>query len=200
MFAPGERSALTEIEGKQSLRTVVLASAPATAEAVFGFWVPRSNERADVAVIGNTLDGFEIKTHRDNLRRLPRQAEAYTRVFDRCHAGVARRPLELTVAPLPAGRGVHVIDEGPGFVLIRAAGVNGDVDPEILVRLLWRDEAYGALRDFGAQPDPAAGRVRLWEHLLGLLDVDGLKQTVRGALLSRDPATARMPSRRFALT
>lgn len=191
---------MTETEVKQSLRTVVLASAPPTAEAVFEFWVPRSNERADVAVIGNTLDGFEIKTHRDNLRRLPRQAEAYTRVFDRCHAVVARRHLDLTVELLPDWWGVHVIDEGLGFVLVRSAGVNDDVDPEILVRLLWRDEAYAALRDFGAQPDPRAGRVRLWEHLLGLLDVDGLKQTVRGALLSRDPATARMPSRRFALS
>jgi hypothetical protein len=113
---------------------------------------------------------------------------------------VARRHLDLTVELLPDWWGVQVIDEDLGFVLARAAGVNHDVDPEILVRLLWRHEAYVALRDVGADPDPRAGRVRLWEHLLALLDVDGLKQTVRGALLSRDPATARMPSRRFALT
>ena len=43
--------------------------------------MPRSNERAGIAVIGTRMDGFEIKTERDTLRRLPRQASAYARLL-----------------------------------------------------------------------------------------------------------------------
>jgi peptidoglycan hydrolase-like protein with peptidoglycan-binding domain len=73
-------------------------AAPASAEAVFEFWVPQSNGRADVAVIGTTMDGFEIKTERDSLRRLPRQADAYSRVFDHCHAVLAHRHVDRAQA------------------------------------------------------------------------------------------------------
>jgi hypothetical protein len=38
--------------------------------------------RADVAVINGTLSGFEIKSERDNLGRLPNQVISYGKVFD----------------------------------------------------------------------------------------------------------------------
>src|SRR5665213_2602297 len=84
----------TEAVVRHSLREEMLALAPSTAEAIYEFWVPRSHERADVVVIGATIEGFEIKTERDSLKRLPRQAEAYTRIFDRCHAVLAHRHVD----------------------------------------------------------------------------------------------------------
>jgi hypothetical protein len=93
---------MTEAAVRHSLREQMLARAPSTAEAIYEFWVPRSHERADVAVIGGTIDGFEIKTERDTLKRLPRQAEAYTRIFDRCHAVLAHRHVDKAMEMLPA--------------------------------------------------------------------------------------------------
>ena len=105
------------------------------------------------------------------------------------------RALEI----LPSWWGVQVIGEGPSFLTLRLAEPNAGVDPETLVRLLWRNEAYAALRELGTPPDPQAGRYRLWGMLLALLDVEELKQVVREALLVRDAARARMPTQRFAV-
>jgi hypothetical protein len=194
---------MTEAVVRHSLREEVLAAAPHSAEAVYEFWVPRSNERADVAVIDSAaIDGFEIKTERDTLKRLPRQAEAYTRLFDRCHAVLALRHVDRAIEILPPWWGLLVIGtgDGPTFIRVRNADANNGVDPETLVRLLWRDEVHAALCELGAPPDPKAGRFRMWEQLLSLLDLDGLKAVVRDALLCRDPSSARIPTQRFAVT
>lgn len=191
---------VTEADVRQSLRAEALASAPPRAEAIYEFWVPQSNERADVAVIGSMLDGFEIKTDRDSLKRLPRQADAYNRVFDRCYAVLAPRHVGRATEMLPPWWGVVVIEDSMSFRVLRDAEANAGVHPETLVRLLWRDEAYAALCDLGFPPDPGVGRFRMWEALLTLLDLDGLKRVVRDLLLLRDPTRARMPSRRFAVT
>jgi hypothetical protein len=188
-----------EAEVRDCLRATVLASAP-SAEAFYEFWVPQSNERADIALIGNTIDGFEIKTKRDSLKRLPRQADAYGRIFDRCHAVLACRHVDRAVEILPPWWGVQLIDEGLTFSVLRPAERNHAVDPETLVRLLWREEAYAALCELGTRPDPRAGRFRLWEMLLLALDLDGLRSVVREALLCRDPSRARIATRRFAVT
>jgi hypothetical protein len=193
---------LTEAVVRHSLREAVLAAAPPSAEAIYEFWVPQSNERADVVVISTVIEGFEIKTERDTLKRLPRQAEAYARLFDRCHAVLAQRHVDRAMDLLPSWWGVLVIETAglPNFGIVRAAAQNDTVDAETLVRLLWRGEAHSALCALGTPPDPRAGRVRMWEQLLAGLDLDGLKQVVRHALLLRDPADARIPSRRFAVT
>lgn len=175
----------TEAVVRESLRSALMSSAPASAEAVYEFWVPQSNKRADVAVIGTRLDAFEIKTERDTLKRLPSQADAYGRVFDRCHAVLACRHVDRALEILPPWWGVQVIGDGLSFSTLRRAEPNDAVDPETLVRLLWRDEVYGALCDLGEFPDPRAGRFRLWEMLLAVLDVEGLKRVVRDALLVR---------------
>jgi hypothetical protein len=196
---PSASAMVTEADVRHSLRVEVLAGAAPSAEAVFEFWVPLSNERADVAVIGTTMDGFEIKTERDTLKRLPRQASAYTRVFDRCHIVLAHRHVDGALEIVPPWWGVQVIDDGLTFVTLREAEHNRNVDPETLVRLLWRDEAYVALCELGTVPEPRTSRFRLWEMLLALLDVDSLRRVVRETLLSRDAGQARIPSRRFGV-
>jgi len=195
-------ASLTERAVRHRLRHELLATASEPSEAVYEFWVPTTNARADIAVIGARIDGFEIKTERDTLKRLPRQAEAYTRLFDRCHAVLAHRHVDNAIKMLPPWWGVLVIaaDGAANFVRVREGDPNQGVDPETLVRLLWREEAYAALCGLGVPPDPRAGRYRLWEQLLSLLDLEALKLVVRKALLHRDPARARIPSQRFAIT
>ena len=38
--------------------------------------------RVDVAVVNGSLHGYEIKSARDTLERLPKQSELYSSVFD----------------------------------------------------------------------------------------------------------------------
>jgi hypothetical protein len=62
---------MNEAEVRDALPTHLLAAIVGAEVTVDEFWVPRSNERADIAVLGRQMDGFEIKTHRDTLRRIP---------------------------------------------------------------------------------------------------------------------------------
>jgi hypothetical protein len=75
--------AANEIHVRVALRGELAAHADGVQKTVEEFWVPRSHERADVVVVGGSLDGYEIKSARDGLKRLPRQAVAYGRLFDR---------------------------------------------------------------------------------------------------------------------
>jgi hypothetical protein len=170
--------------------------------AIDEFWVPRSHERADLAVIGRWMDGFEIKTERDTLRRLPRQVQAYTRLFDRCTVVVAEKHADRAADMLPDWWGITTVHVN-GLVTFtpkRKPRRNHEVDAEVIVRLLWRDEVFDALRAFGADPDPRSSRNALWHALIQVATLVELRRLVRHALISRDPARARIATRRFALT
>ena len=191
----------SEAAVRSALRRHVAASTHRQRQEVIDeFWVPLSHERVDVAVIGSVMQAFEIKTARDNLKRLPRQIEAYGRIFDQCTAVVAERHAEGVLTMVPQWWGVVVArgDATPTLGILQKPGQNPSVDPLTLVRLLWRDEVYSALVDLGSEPSPRTGRVAMWEELLRVAQVDVLRVIVQQALLERQPALARIPSRRFA--
>src|SRR4051812_15627734 len=54
-----------------------------------GVW--SGSVRIDVAVINGELNGYELKSDRDTLERLPLQADIYSRVFDRLELVVGQR-------------------------------------------------------------------------------------------------------------
>ncbi|MDA8397963.1 MAG: sce7726 family protein [Actinomycetota bacterium] len=191
----------TEAAVRAALRDQELSSADGPTEALFEFWVPLSNERADLVVVGNAMKGYEIKTDRDSLRRLPRQAAAYGRVFDTCSIVAAERHLGAALEIIPDWWGVvaYVNHDRPlAFCEVRPASPNGTLDPETLVRLLWRDEVRAALISIGSEPDPRASRVSMWQHLLDLIELGRLREIVRTAILGRQSETARLRVRRFS--
>jgi hypothetical protein len=135
------------------------------------------------------MDGFEIKTERDTLRRLPRQAIAYGRLFDRCTVVVAERHAEGADRTLPEWWGITTtrVNGSVRFTSVRAAKANPELDPEVLVRLLWRDEAMAALVGLGYDPDSRAPRASLWRQLLSVATLTQLRRAVREAIVHRDP-------------
>lgn len=163
------------------------------------FWVPSSRERVDLSAVGDQLCAFEIKSPRDSLQRFPRQIAAFSRLFDRCTAVLATKHLEAGIELLPSWWGA--IDAGmeadDPLNWLRLPAANPDVDLELLVQLLWRDEAAGALRDFGIAMPPRLGRQAMWRLLLREVEPVYLQERVRTALLKRDPGHARIPTRRF---
>lgn len=185
---------------RNALRPRVLTCTTGAREAVDEFWVPRSNERADIAVIGRTLDAFEIKTASDTLRRLPRQVEAYGRLFDRCTLVVAEKHFDRASLMLPEWWGITAVavNGSVTFRTERKPQQNPSVDPETLVRLLWRDEVVQALVSLGSALDHRRSRSALWAELLRRTSLRELRRMVLHALIHRDPARARFPTRRFA--
>lgn len=185
---------MTETAVRESLRSELLAKSPGLSEALYEFWVPQTNERADVVAIGSRLYGFEIKTDRDTLARLPRQVEAYSRLFDRCAVVVAEGHLDAALELIPDWWGAaSILADGaaPTFSIVRWGQRNHAVDPETLVRLLWRDEVRSILASHGAEPDARASRASMWQLLLGTLDLGELKSVVCQALLNRGPSPMR---------
>jgi hypothetical protein len=184
---------------RQALRTHVMRDVNGARGIVDELWVPRSNERADIAVIGRWMDGFEIKTERDTLKRLPRQMIAYGRLFDRCTAVVAERHKRSAAEMLPEWWGITTvhINGAVTFRTVRKPRTNPGVDPEILVRLLWRDEVMHALITLGLEPNRKASRGSLWTELLQSASFTQLRSAVREALLHRDLRQSKMPTRRL---
>lgn len=146
--------------------------------------------RVDMAVINGSLSGFELKSERDDLRRLPVQVEVYSRVLDYATLVVAARHHAHAVDALPSWWGVfvaHMGAEGVELEEARPAALNPSVDPTALVRLLWRDEILAELTrlqlDRGLRSKP-------WAVLAGQLirntDLDELRRLVREQLKARE--------------
>lgn len=184
---------------REALRRALLAQQTTRSKAVDEFWLPRSHERVDIALIGRLMTAFEIKSEQDTLQRLPRQADAYARVFDRCTAVVAERHHDGAVALLPAWWGITTVSVNGhvAFDEVRKARPNPSVDPEVLVRLLWRDEVSAALTAMGQCPPKSASRSSMWHALLEAVGVKELRRIVRQTLLRRSLSAGRIPSRRL---
>lgn len=164
------------------------------------FWIPGTKERADLAVVGRELEAYEIKTERDDLRRLPRQMKAFSSLFDRCTVVIAEKHVDGCIELIPDWWGVVIAALGPTGVDLdaaRTAKPNPEPDPEILVRLLWKQEVEEAVKKIAAPSPPHASRQVLWASLLKHGSPSEIQKLVRAALRCRDGATAKLPSNRF---
>jgi hypothetical protein len=156
------------------------------------------DRRIDAAVINGELHGYEIKSDADDLSRLPEQAAAYARVFDRLTLVAGGRHLTAAVAILPQWWGVDAVEPTPdGVTLVEArpALLSPDRDPESIARLLWRDEAAAILVRRGATVTRASRRIDLQNQVARKVPFVELCAEVRAALKSRpDWRAAALPS------
>lgn len=148
--------------------------------------VPVSHERADLAVIADQIWCYEIKSARDSMRRLPRQAVAFERVAHRCVVVVDTKHLAAAEAQLPPYWGVVEAD-GSDLRWHRHAVRNDQVDPRTLLRLLWRDEAARVLQELDGLARDGRRRQSLLGELWRTLDPAAIDACVRRALLARSP-------------
>jgi hypothetical protein len=109
--------------------------------------------RIDIAVISTTLHGYEIKSEKDTLKRLPDQARIYNSVLDRITLVVAYRHAYEAFQIIPEWWGVKLAHMEPDGVVIsdaRDPGENPMLDVLAIAKLLWRDEAVAFLEEMGA--------------------------------------------------
>src|SRR5216683_3218702 len=145
--------------------------------------------RVDVAVVNGELHGFELKSARDTLGRLPLQVTTYNRVFDRVTLVAALRHLEKASQMIPSWwglMGVRGSDEQLELVTLRAPGLNPAADAFAIAQLLWRQEALELLESRGlASGLRGASRRSLYEKLATMVPFDELKLAVRASLKLR---------------
>lgn len=145
--------------------------------------------RVDVAVLNGSFSGFEIKSERDTLKRLPKQVEVYSKILDYMTLVVADRHLEHALEQVPGWWGVltaRATDSGVRLSRHRQGLPNPGVEAAFLATLLWRDELLAALEDRGLvkgfRSKPANTlRARLVEHLSG----EEVSELVREQLKAR---------------
>jgi len=153
-----------------------------------GVWA--SSVRIDLAVINGELAGFELKSDRDTLDRLPLQARVYSQVFDRLTLVVGSRHLEKAVRLIPDWWEVIVaqsFEDAIELEVERAGGSNPSLDAFLVANLLWKDEALDVLDQYGLAKGWRGRRIaEIHRHLSASLPLDLIRTHVRQVLRSRN--------------
>ncbi len=146
--------------------------------------------RVDIAVVNGSIHGFEIKSDQDTLKRLPGQVEIYSRSLDFITLVVGNRHLDQALKVIPKWWGVIVAKEKSGQMHLkmrRKGKSNPCLDPFAVVQLLWRDEAFQALKERDLHRGLAnKPRITLWKKLVEHLPIEELVALVMSILKSRE--------------
>jgi hypothetical protein len=150
--------------------------------------------RIDIAVINGELAGYELKSDRDTLERLPAQADIYSRVLDRVTLVAGSRHLDKSSAMIPDWWGIISAELNRGRVTlasVRKAERNPAIEPYLVAELLWREEAIELLEQHAlANAWRSKPMKAIHERLAAELTLDSLRLGVRNAL-KRRPARLR---------
>jgi hypothetical protein len=115
-----------------------------------------ARSRVDVAVINGCIHGYEIKSAKDSLNRLPSQIDVYRAALQKVTIVAASRHLDGVLVSVPSWCGVIEAVEGPNGGLrlrsVRPARMNPDLNPTTLAQLLWRPEVHSLLCRLGFLP------------------------------------------------
>jgi len=154
--------------------------------------VQHGSTRIDYAIINGIMCGYEIKSDRDTLDRLPGQAKEFSEVFDKLTLVVGKRHLYRAIHKIPEWWGIWLAKESAAGVtlqIIREPQQNIHQNAKSIARLLWRKEALKILE---ARNEVCGLRNKPREHIYTKLedifssDINTLKQYVSLALTSRE--------------
>lgn len=153
-----------------------------------GLWY--GHARVDVAVVNGCIHGFEIKSERDTLERLPDQARIYSRVLDRVTLVVGASHADKARGIVPDWWGLKVATAGRRgavhFHEDRGPGDNPQQDPVALAMMLWCEELTAALTLAGAARGFVGKKRRVQaERLAAVLAPEALRKVVCDALKAR---------------
>jgi hypothetical protein len=146
--------------------------------------------RCDIAAFNGVSHGYEIKSHRDTLVRLPNQVEAYSDVFERA---------TLVAPPAHVFAAKKIIPEWWGIIEVKSYSVAEIVLERVresrpnpaphgvaIASLLWRPEALRILSNLGLDGGLRSKPMeKLIERLAVELPAERLARYVREALRAR---------------
>jgi hypothetical protein len=182
--------AMRDIDLRKALRREVRNRFDSDSRVVEEMVISSGISRIDMAVVNGSLYGFEIKSDVDTLKRLPKQAQAYSAVFDYVNLVVGSRYTERALSATPSWWGIYTAEwkskRSVDLKIIRQAERNTAVDPALLIRLLWRKEVEQILlkagHPKGVRKLPFYELDALVINNVALMD---LQQEVRTALKNR---------------
>lgn len=156
------------------------------------FVLCQGQARVDVVIVNGTMHGYEIKSERDTLARLPSQQDVYNRTLDYVTVVLAESHTANVFCVVPDWWGVKSAVQAPNgdikFRTVRRGRRNPSIEPAAVAQLLWRDEVLAELEARGL-----AGGLRskprrdLWERLAQTLSAKEVGDVVRTRLRARAP-------------
>ena len=150
--------------------------------------VQHGTARIDIAVVNGIMHGYEIKSDRDTLERLPEQMAEFNAVFDKLTLVVGKQHLYQAIHIIPDWWGITIAKFNSRgqivFQTIREPENNKEQDKVSIARLLWKDEALHILEEH-KQADGVRSKPRefIYRRLADVLEADILKGEVVKALL-----------------
>lgn len=145
--------------------------------------------RVDLAVVNGSLSGYEIKSDRDTLARLPGQRAVYELCFNTMTIVVGATHISECMETLPEWWGVWEATRLPDAEIIflerRRAASNHGVSLAAVVQLLWRNELVSVLQDRGIEVRAKHTRRELWKVLVGLVEQSELFKIISERLRAR---------------
>jgi hypothetical protein len=145
--------------------------------------------RIDLAVVNGRMHGYELKSDRDTLSRLPEQVQAYGSVFDCVTLVVGERHVRRAIEIVPDWWGVCVARFDSDALSLRDLKLpltNPAPDPMSVVRLLWRNEALSLLGEVGgAKSVSSKSREWIYAALVAAAGSGYLRAAVRQCLKNR---------------
>jgi hypothetical protein len=152
--------------------------------------VCRGKSFVDIAVINSKLYGYEIKSSRDTLARLPGQMKAFSAVLDQVTLVTAPSHLDEARELIPDWWGIRLAKEQGGsicFNAIRDPEENPDPDSLQIALLMWKDEILSVLEELGLDRGyRSKTKKRMAKRLVQGTDREELSQFVRDALKARE--------------
>ncbi len=151
--------------------------------------VTHGTQRIDIAVINGQLHGYEIKSSRDDLSRLPAQIKSFSKCFERLTVVTAEVHLKKVMESVPDFVGVILVKRGSRgaiyFESIRKPRKNSDLDIISTAHFLWKSEAIELLCNAGI-PHRNLPRVKLYKLLGSSLPKNQIIQSVKHYLIMRE--------------
>lgn len=123
------------------------------------------SSRADIVILNGTSTVYEIKSERDNIRRLEKQIEDYRKIFARSYVIASERHLDGILALVPSDVGVMCLSRWNRIKTVRKAEDRpSEVDPISILESLRRTEAVSILKHIGADV-PAVPNTQMYGAL-----------------------------------
>jgi hypothetical protein len=146
--------------------------------------------RADLVSLNGISHGYEIKSDRDSLVRLPAQVKAYSAIFERVTLISAKRHLSSARTIIPKWWGIVRVDYSSESSLclerIRRSKPNPRLDSQAVAMLLWRPEALNLLTQLGLDSGVRSKPMQYLTEKLALnVDPAVLSNFVREIIRSR---------------
>lgn len=150
------------------------------------FKMPRPSARIDVALVNGEMAGFEIKSDRDTLTRLPMQIPAFSKFFDRVSLVTTPRHVDEARTKIPKWWGIIIFCENGSFQVSRSPKRNSKIDAVSFLFALSKRELASVAREGGVIVSPGARKEAIVDTIASTIPKPFLCRLAREVIKLRD--------------